>query len=74
MNFDLIMNFEYKDIIGWVGFLFIAYGYFLNAKKQSNCFYVWGVGNLIFSYYAVLLPSAPMFFMSVLTVGMNIYG
>ena len=68
------MNFNYIELIGWFGFLFIAYGYFLNAKKQFNCFYVWGIGNLVFSYYAVLINSYPMFFMSILTIGMNIYG
>jgi len=68
------MDFKYIELIGWFGFLFIAYGYFLNAKKQFNCFYVWGIGNVIFSYYAVLINSYPMFFMSILTIGMNIYG
>ena len=68
------MNFDYIELIGWIGFLFIACGYYLNAKKQSNCFYVWGVGNLIFSYYAVFLPSLPMLFMSMFTFGINIYG
>jgi|TARA_B110000495_G_scaffold144767_1_gene127686 hypothetical protein len=68
------MDFNYIELIGWFGFLFIAYGYFLNAKKQFNCFYVWGIGNVIFSYYAVLINSYPMFFMSILTIGMNIYG
>tara|TARA_B110000116_G_scaffold242965_1_gene232487 strand:- start:582 stop:809 length:228 start_codon:yes stop_codon:yes gene_type:complete len=68
------MNINYIELVGWIGFLFIAYGYFLNAKKQSNCFYVWGFGNLVFSCYAVLITSSPMLFMSVLTIGMNIYG
>ena len=68
------MNINYIELIGWVGFSFIAYGYFLNAKKEYNCFYVWGVGNLVFSYYAFLKPSYPMLFMSLFTIGMNIYG
>ena len=68
------MNINYIELVGWIGFLFIAYGYFLNAKKQSSCFYVWGFGNLVFSCYALLITSSPMLFMSVLTIGMNIYG
>ena len=68
------MNFNYIELIGWVGFTFIAYGYFLYAKKKSNCFYVWGFGNFIFSCYAIFIISFPMLFMSIFTIGMNIYG
>ena len=67
------MNYNYIELIGWVGFSFIAYGYFLNAKKQFNCFYFWGIGNIIFLIYAVLISSYPMILMSILTIGMNIY-
>ena len=68
------MNYNYIELIGWIGFAFIAYGYFLNAKKQFNCFYFWGIGNIVFLIYAVLISSDPMLLMSILTVGMNIYG
>lgn len=74
MYINYSMDFNYIELIGWVGFSFIAYGYFLNAKKKSNCFYFWGIGNFVFLIYATLISSYPMLFMSILTIGMNIYG
>ena len=68
------MDFIYIEIIGWLGFLFISIGYYLNAKKHPKCFYVWGAGNLLFLLYAFLINSIPMFCMSIFTLGMNIYG
>ena len=68
------MNNNYIELIGWIGFLFIIYGYYLNAKRKSYCFYIWGIGNIVFVLYAVLISSLPMLFMSVFTIGMNIYG
>ena len=32
------MNFDYIELFGWFGFLFIIYGYYLNAKKTSRLF------------------------------------
>ena len=68
------MNINYIELIGWIGFLFIIYGYYLNAKKHPNCFYVWGTGNILFLLYAALINSPPMFCMSIFTLGMNVYG
>ena len=68
------MNINYIDLIGWIGFLFIIYGYYLNAKKHPYCFYIWGVGNILFILYAALINSIPMFSMSIFTLGMNVYG
>ena len=68
------MDINYIELVGWVAFLFIASGYYLNAKKQSYCFYVWGIGNILFILYAALINSNPMLFMSIFTLGMNIYG
>ena len=68
------MNFNYIELIGWTGFLFIIFGYYLNAKKYSYCFFIWGVGNILFILYANLINSIPMFFMSIFTLGMNVYG
>ena len=68
------MNNNYIELIGWIGFLFITYGYYLNAKRKSYCFHIWGIGNIVFVLYAALISSLPMLFMSVFTIGMNIYG
>ena len=68
------MNFNYIELFGWVGFLFIIYGYYLNAKKHPDCFYIWGIGNISFLLYAIFINSLPIFLMSIFTLGMNIYG
>ena len=68
------MDFNYIDIVGWVGFLFISMGYYLNAKRYPKCFIIWGIGNILFLLYAFLINSKPMFCMSLFTLGMNIYG
>jgi len=68
------MNINYIELAGWIGFLFIAYGYYLNAKKNLNCFYIWGIGNILFLLYATLISSFPMLCMSIFTLLMNVYG
>ena len=37
---SLIMNISYTDLIGWIGFLFIIAGYYLNAKNTLIAFYL----------------------------------
>ena len=74
MDFNYIDLFDYIDLFGWFGFLLIICGYYLNAKKHPNCFYIWGIGNISFLIYAIFIYSLPMFFMSIFTLGMNIYG
>ena len=61
------MDINYIELVGWIGFLFITCGYYLNAKKHPYCFYIWGVGNILFILYAVLIDSNPMLFMSIFT-------
>mgnify|MGYP001257454700 CR=1 FL=1 len=68
------MSFNFIELIGWLGFLFIIYGYYLNSKKYSKCFYIWGCGNILFLLYAICINSSPMLFMSMFTLGMNVYG
>ena len=68
------MKFDYIELFGLIGFLFIICGYYLNAKKHPDCFYIWGIGNILFLLYAIFINSFPLFFMSIFTLGMNIYG
>ena len=68
------MKFNYIELFGWIGFLFIICGYYLNAKKHPDCFYIWGIGNFLFLLYAIFICSFPMVFMSIFTLGMNLYG
>ncbi|SVD98872.1 uncharacterized protein METZ01_LOCUS451726, partial [marine metagenome] len=53
------MDINYIELVGWIGFLFIICGYYLNAKKYPYCFYIWGMGNILFILYAVLINSNP---------------
>ena len=68
------MNISLMDLIGWIGFLFIIAGYYLNAKKYINCFYIWGTGNLIYILYGYILNAIPIIAMSVFVLCMNAYG
>ncbi len=68
------MSYNFIELIGWLGFLFIIYGYYLNSNKHSICFYIWGCGNMLFLLYAIFINSLPMSFMSIFTFGMNVYG
>jgi len=62
------------ELVGWIGFVFILIGYYLNAKQNIKCFYIWGLGNILFMIYALLISAPPQIAMSVFVLGMNIYG
>ena len=68
------MNILFIDLIGWVGFLFISIGYYLNAKKYINCFFIWGTGNIIYIIYGYILSAIPIIAMSSFVLCMNVYG
>ena len=62
------------EAIGWLGFLFILMGYYLNAKQNIKCFYIWGTGNVLFLIYAFIISAPPQVAMSIFVLGMNVYG
>ena len=62
------------DIVGWVGFILIIIGYYLNARKKLYCFYIWGLGNLVYVFYGLVINAFPMMAMSAFVLFMNIYG
>ena len=62
------------ELIGWIGFIFILLGYYLNAKQNINCFYIWGIGNIMFMIYAFFISAPPQIAMSLFVLGMNVYG
>ena len=66
---DLLIN-----SLGWVGFLLILFGYYVNAKKKIYCFFIWGVGNTIYFIYGYIIDALPVMAMSIFILGMNIYG
>jgi len=60
--------------LGWLGFVHIMMGYYLNAKKNISCFYFWALGNICFLVYASLIDAAPQIAMSMFVLIMNWYG
>ena len=62
------------NYVGWVGFLLILFGYYLNAKKSITCFYVWGLGNILMMIYAVMIDSSPQVATALVVLLMNVYG
>ena len=68
------MEVFYIDILGWLGFLLILVGYYLNAQKKIICFPIWAVGNIIYIIYGFILNAFPIMAMSIFVLGMNVYG
>ncbi len=62
------------ELIGWLGTALIMLGYYLNARKYKTCFYVWGLGNIVFLIYSYLISATPQGAVSIFVLGMNIYG
>ena len=71
-----LKNMEYLniEIVGWLGFLLILFGYYFNAKKKLYCFYVWGFGNIVYIVYGYIIDATPIMAMSVFVLMMNVYG
>ena len=62
------------EILGWLGFVLILFGYFFNARQQIICFFIWGIGNIFFLIDALLIDAMPQVAMSLFVLGMNVYG
>ncbi len=62
------------NYVGWVGFLLILFGYYLNAKKSIYCFLLWIIGNSIYFIYGFIIDALPVMAMSIFILIMNIYG
>ena len=62
------------EIIGWLGFIFVLLGYYFNAKQKMYCFYIWGLGNILFLIYGFLINALPQIAMCIFVLGMNVYG
>ena len=68
------MDYYIIDTIGWLGFFLILLGYYFNARKKLYCFYIWGLGNVLYAIYGFMLDAFPMMAMSAFVLMMNIYG
>ncbi len=62
------------NYVGWVGFLLILFGYYLNAKKSIYCFLLWIIGNSIYFIYGFIIDALPVMAMSIFILIINIYG
>ena len=66
--------FDSVELVGWIGTVMIIYGYYFNAKKIKTCFIIWGLGNIAFLIYALLIDAPPQVAISIFVIGMNVYG
>tara|TARA_R100000234_G_scaffold61809_1_gene37412 strand:+ start:248 stop:490 length:243 start_codon:yes stop_codon:yes gene_type:complete len=73
MEINVELNY-FTEILGWLGFVLILFGYYFNARQLIICFYIWGIGNIIFLIYALLINAMPQVAMSIFVLGMNVYG
>ena len=62
------------EVLGWIGFVFIVLGYILNSRQMISCFIFWIVGNILLSYYAIVIGSSPQLATGVIVMLLNING
>lgn len=62
------------ELLGWLATLVLLVGYYLNAKKLISSWVLWFVGNSAMLIYALLITSYSVAFLSVVLMGMNVYG
>jgi len=71
MKGKIVINIEW---LGWVATAILLIGYYLNAKKYTCSFIVWLAGNALMAVYAYLIQSFSVVFLSIILIGLNIYG
>ena len=62
------------ELLGWLATLVLLVGYYLNAKKLISSWVLWFIGNSAMLIYALLITSYSVAFLSVVLMGMNVYG
>ena len=62
------------ELLGWTATLILLIGYWANAHKKLYSWIVWLIGNTLMLIYAVYIGSYSVAFLSVVLMGMNIYG
>ena len=62
------------ELIGWIATAILLLGYYLNANKQISSWAFWFIGNGIMLVYALLIQSYSVASLSVILMGLNIYG
>ena len=71
---EINVEFNSVDLIGWIGTVMVILGYYFNAKKIKTCFIIWGLGNVAFLIYAILIDAPPQIAISIFVIVMNVYG
>ena len=62
------------ELLGWLAISILLLGYWANAQKKLYSWIVWMIGNTLMLIYAFLISSSSVMFLSIVLIGMNIYG
>lgn len=62
------------ELLGWLATSILLLGYWANARKKIYSWIVWMIGNTLMLIYAFLISSSSVMFLSIVLIGMNIYG
>lgn len=62
------------EILGWVATAMLLIGYWANAQKKLYSWILWMIGNTLMLIYAFCITSHSVMFLSIVLIGMNIYG
>ena len=62
------------ELLGWLATGILLIGYYLNANKVLGSWIVWLHGNALMLVYAITIESYSIAFLSVVLMGLNIYG
>jgi nicotinamide riboside transporter PnuC len=62
------------DIIGWIGNLFFILGAIFLAKKMRIGWHCQVLGNLCYVIVGLFLNTSSLWALSILLIGINIYG
>ena len=69
-----VIKMDIIELLGWTATLILLIGYWANAHKNLYSWIVWLIGNTLMLVYAVCIGSYSVAFLSVVLMGMNIYG
>ena len=62
------------ELIGWVATMMLLVGYYFNARRKIYSWIIWLFGNNIMFFYALLIQSYSIAFLSAALACLNIYG
>ncbi len=62
------------EILGWIATAILLFGYWANAQQKLYSWIIWMIGNSLMLIYAFLINSSSVMFLSIVLIGMNLYG